>query len=221
MPILLVEDNQDVANSIISELHKKNYLVEHVNTVSDALAYIEHQKLDLVILDLMLPDASGFDLINRVRTKDNTIPILVISALTEVDYRIKGLNMGADDYLVKPFNPEELIARVFALLRRQSNTATNRLKFKTLELDLDEQIAYREGQPIELRRKEFQLLEYLIRNQGIVLSRFQLLDHAWGTDADIDSNKVDVHIRLLRKKIDIPFDEGYIRTIKGSGYVLR
>lgn len=221
MSILLVEDNPDLSENVIQTLTKEGFIVKHCITKEDILFYCEEYQFDLILLDILLPDTSGFELIEILRKKQNNTPILVISALSEVDYRIKGLDLGADDYLPKPFHIEELIARSRALIRRKSNATTNTIHYQTLGLDIEKMCAHRDGQVIELKLKEFQLLDFLIRNAGHVKTRSQILDHVWGIDSLSESNTVDVHVRMLRRKIDDPFEYGYIKTVKGMGYVLK
>lgn len=221
MKLLLVEDNLALSTALIPFLEKSGYNCEHCTTAQDALSLLESSVFDLILLDIVLDESSGYDVISSLRRKKDTLPILVISSLSEVDNRIKGLTLGADDYLTKPFDNRELLARISSLLRRHLPVINHHLTFKSLSLDLNTGCAYRENHTIELRKKEFLLLEYLMINQGMILSRNKLLDRVWGTEVDIDSNKVDVHIKNLRKKIDLPFDEGYIKTIRGLGYVLR
>ena len=221
MKLLLVEDNLSLSEALIPFLEKNYYTCEQCTTANEALILLESSVFDLLLLDINLEESSGYDVITALRKQKKHIPILVISSMSEVDNRIKGLTLGADDYLTKPFDNRELLARIESLLRRHLPVTNHHLQFKSLSLNLESGCAHREGTIIELRKKEFLLLEYLIINQGMILSRNKLLDRVWGTEVDIDSNKVDVHIKNLRKKIDLPFDEGYIKTIRGLGYVLR
>lgn len=221
MKILLIEDNQEIGSYLQKELSKAGYLTTHCLEGDEGLGMLGYTSFDLILLDIMLPDMDGFEIITTLRRTKNDIPIIVISALTEVDYRIKGLNIGADDYLTKPFEVQELIARIRVLLRRQANQPSNKLEFNDLSLDLETHKVFRAGTELDLRAKEYQLLELLLRNQGKVLSRTAILEHIWDMNYDGDSNTVDVHIRYLRRKVDLPFKTGYIKTIKGFGYVLK
>lgn len=221
MKILLIEDDPEIGSYLQKSLQQEGYPTTHCREGEEGLDMLAYTTFDLILLDIMLPDQDGFSIIQQLRDRKNTIPIIVISALTEVDYRIKGLNIGADDYLSKPFEVQELIARIRVLLRRRANQATNTLQYKDLSLDLETHKVFRQNVEIELRAKEYQLLELLLRHQGKVLSRVTILESIWDMNYDGDSNTVDVHIRYLRKKVDLPFKTGYIKTIKGFGYVLK
>jgi two-component system, OmpR family, copper resistance phosphate regulon response regulator CusR len=221
MKLLIVEDNIVLITTLNVFLSKEGYVCEYCDDAYDALHLLDSQTFDAVILDINLGESSGYTVIKKLREDKKNMPIVVISALSEIDQRIKGLELGADDYLTKPFDNLELLARLKALLRRASSIKENKINYKELSVDLDTCMATRNQIDIPLRKKEFLLLEYLLLNKGIILSRFQLLDRVWGSDSDIDSNKVDAQIKNLRKKIDFPFDEGYIKTVRGLGYVLR
>lgn len=221
MALLLIEDNIPLATTIMSRLKAEYFTVQHCILKDDILHYLQEFKYDLILLDILLPDWNGFDAISHIRSCQKETPILVISALSEVDYRVKGLDMGADDYLTKPFNTTELIARIKVLLRRNIYQTQNLLVFRDLTLDLNKHAVVRDGKAITLRAKEYQILQLLLRYQGRVFSRQQLLEQVWGSNAESESNTIDVHIRYLRKKIDEPFKIGYIKTIKGIGYVLK
>ncbi len=221
MKLLIAEDNISLMATLKRVLNTEGYICEYCDDAYEALHLLDTQTFDAVILDINLGESSGYTVIQKLREEKNNIPIVVISALSEIDQRIKGLELGADDYLTKAFDNLELLARLKALLRRSSSIKENKINYKDLCIDLATCMATRNQIDIPLRKKEFLLLEYLILNKGIILSRFQLLDRVWGSDSDIDSNKVDAQIKNLRKKIDLPFNEGYIKTVRGLGYVLR
>jgi DNA-binding response OmpR family regulator len=221
MKLLLVEDNLALVNTLLNFLTEQGFECTHTADANEALHQLDTPIFDAIILDINLGESSGYTVIKKCRQNKNAIPILVISSLSEIDHRIKGLNQGADDYLTKPFDNNELLARLQALLRRATGLNKNQISHKDLLLDLDSGLAHRENKKIPLRKKEFLMLEYLLLNKGVILTRFQILDRVWGTESDIDSNKIDVHIKNLRKQIDLPFEEGYIKTVRGVGYVLR
>jgi DNA-binding response OmpR family regulator len=221
MKLLIVEDNEPLVEVLKQFLTSHDFVLECCSDADDAFYLLETNTFDALILDINLGETSGYTVIQRLRKTNNPLPILVISSLSEIDQRVKGINLGADDYLTKPFDNQELLARIQSLLRRCLPVDKNQLIFKELSLDLDSCMAQREGVAISLRKKEFLLLEYLLLNKGVILSRFQLLDRVWGSESEIDSNKVDVHIKNLRRLIDLPFDEGYIKTVRGLGYVIR
>ncbi len=222
MKILIVEDDLKIANFIKKGLKEAGFSAEIVSDGLEALAKILNEEFDLFIIDLMLPRLDGFSLIEIVRQKGITTPILVLSARRAVEDRVRGLEIGSDDYLVKPFAFEELIARIHALLRRKTAFQRNAsyLKVADLELDLLKREARRGGKRIELSNKEFQILEYLMRNAGRILTRTQILSHVWGYQFDPSTNIVEVHICRLREKIDKGFPKKLIRTVRGAGYVL-
>lgn len=222
MKILIVEDNIHLVKSLTNLLKKEGIAYENTQSEYEAIELVKQDVFDIVLLDIGLADGNGFNVIKAIRKSKNAILILVISSLSEVEQRVKGLNLGADDYLVKPFENTELLARINALSRRlRTINKEHTLSFKNLILNTKTCTAYRENIEIELRKKEFLILEYLLQNTGIVLSREKLMDRVWGTETDIDSNKIDVHVKNLRKKVDAPFKEGYIKTVRGLGYVIR
>lgn len=218
MKVLLVEDDRETAATLKEEL-EKNYIVEPSFTGEEGEYQAEINEYDLIILDLGLPDKDGKEVCINIRKKDRQVPILVLTGEHDLDTKVSLLDLGADDYLTKPFSLSELQARIRALLRRRNYMlAPNLLSVDDLTLDLHKKIAKRGVKNILLRRKEFYLLEYLIRNAGRVVSRSMILDHVWESNCESLTNVVDVHIKYLRDQIDRPFDKQLIKTVHGLGY---
>ena len=205
---------------MVKKLRSSGFSVDSCFNGSDALEYISMGNYDIVLLDIMIPEPNGVEVLKIVRNDGNNVPIILITAMGSVDNRIKGLNFGADDYISKPFNFDELEARMYAVLRRQSGNATNKYTIADLVVETDTRKVIRGGKDIELSAKEFSILEYMIRNKGIVLSRDKIEQNAWDFTYEGGSNIVDVYIRYLRKKIDDDFDIKLIHTKRGAGYVL-
>jgi two-component system copper resistance phosphate regulon response regulator CusR len=219
MRILVVEDERRIADFISRGLQDAGYSVDIAGTGTAAVE-IEHQGgFDLVILDLMLPDMDGLQVLEQIRSRRAGPPVLILSARGAVDDRVQGLERGADDYLVKPFAFVELLARVRALLRRGQPSA-ERLEVADLIMDTVRRKVNRSGAPIDLAPKEFGILEYLMRNKGRPLSRTMIVEHVWDMDYDGLTNIVDVYIRHLRSKIDDPFPAKLIHTVRGVGYMI-
>jgi DNA-binding response OmpR family regulator len=193
--------------------------VDHAANGRGALDHVHATEYDLIILDLMLPDMDGFDLLEKLRNRKTSSPVLILSARDAVDDRVRGLEGGADDYIVKPFAFVELLARVRALLRRGQATP-ERLQVGDLVLDCIRRKVTRSGQGVELAPKEFSILEYLMRNRGRPLSRTMIVEHVWDVEYDGLTNIVDVYIRHLRSKIDDPYSQKMIQTVRGVGYML-
>ncbi|MEK6773249.1 MAG: response regulator transcription factor [Bdellovibrionota bacterium] len=223
MRILVVEDQPKMSNFLKHGLQEVGYAVDIAETGSAAESYLTQGEYDLVILDVMLPDQSGFDTARHIRRDSYHGPILMLTALSTTKDKVNGLDAGADDYLTKPYSIEELLARVRALLRRQSpNQATSSvLKFDDLEMDLVHRKVKRDNQEIILTTKEFSLLEYFLRNPDRPLGRIAIAEHVWDLHFDSESNVIDVYVNLLRKKVDVPFKKKLIHTVVGVGYVLR
>lgn len=220
--ILIIEDEKAIARFMQLELEHEGYQVTIVNNGLQALTVLEEGKIDLAILDLMLPGISGIEVCRRVR-QFSDLPIIMVTAKDETADKVTGLDMGADDYLTKPFAVEELLARIRRLLRRSqikeerdSVLAAADLRLNTLTYEVT-----RAGKAIDLTKKEYELLHFLLYNQGIVLSREKILENVWGYDYNSDTNIVDVYIRYLRSKLDEPFTAKLIQTVRGIGYVLR
>ncbi|MFC1545359.1 response regulator transcription factor [Gemmatimonadota bacterium] len=222
MRILVVEDQKKVAQALKKGLEAEHYEVEVASTGEDGFFLVSSQTFDLVLLDLMLPGRSGIDVLHTMREQEIQTPVLILTARDAVEDRVIGLDAGADDYLVKPFAFPELLARIRALLRRGRSDQLLRLKFSDLEMDLVTRQVRRADQEIQLSAREYDLLEYLLRNCGHVVSRQMLARDVWQeTDrvTPID-NVIDVHITRLRKKVDQPFEQPLIRTVRGVGFVI-
>jgi two-component system, OmpR family, response regulator len=219
MHILIVEDEQRLARLIARVLGEERHVVDIANDGDTGLDLALRGTYDLLILDLMLPGRSGLDICKQVRAQKLQPAILMLTARGSIEDRVAGLRIGADDYLVKPFAMEELVARVDALLRRgRAISDTQRLQVGDLTLDLLRREAQRDGRIIELTAKEFALLEYLMRHPGQVLARTQIIDHVWRYDSDALSNVVDIYIHYLRDKIDRGSARPMIKTMRGVGY---
>jgi len=223
MKILLAEDDLRLARAVRRVFEEELHNVEIVGNGTEALGTATGGEFDVMVLDVMLPDLDGFEVCKRMRASGVQTPVIMLTARTDVEDRVKGLDSGADDYMVKPFAVAELMARVRALGRRGARMANgrNQLRAGDLMLDVSRHSAVRGEEEIELTVKEFQLLELLLRHQGQVLSRAQILDHVWQYDRDFASNVVDIYIHYLRNKIDKGFDKQLIHTIRGVGYTLK
>jgi two-component system copper resistance phosphate regulon response regulator CusR len=219
MRILIVEDEKRIADFLSRGLQGAGYAVDIAPNGGQALECIHSTDYDLVILDLMLPDMDGLQVLQRVRSRQPGPPTLILSARGGLDDRVKGLEQGADDYLVKPFAFVELLARVRALLRR-GQPAPEKLQVSDLTLDCIRRKVARGGETIELAPKEFGILEYMMRNKGRPLSRTMIVEHVWDMDYDGLTNIVDVYIRHLRSKIDDRFPLKLIQTVRGIGYMI-
>ena len=215
MRILLVEDDDLLAAGIRDTLERALYAVEWVPDGAQALAALKSNTFDLVVLDLGLPKVDGVEVLRKVRGEGGTVPVIVLSARDTASDRVLGLDAGADDYLIKPFDVDELLARVRAQLRRQRGAAVNVIEHGPLRLDPAALTVTYEGQPVALQRREFMLLQKLLQSAGQVLSRAQLEDSLYGWDSGVESNSVDVHIHKLRRKL---YPE-VIRTVRGVGYI--
>jgi len=219
MRILVVEDEKRIADFLSRGLESGGYSVDVAGDGATALEMVHATEYDLIILDLGLPDMDGMAVLKKVRTRKTSPPVLILSARDAVDDRVKGLETGADDYLVKPFAYVELLARVRVLLRRGQPTP-ERLQVGDLSLDCIRRKVTRAGENIELAPKEFSILEYLMRNRGRPLSRTMIVEHVWDMDYDGLTNIVDVYIRHLRSKIDEKWPDKMIQTVRGIGYML-
>ena len=220
MRILVVEDEKDLNRIITKKLEKEHYSVDSCFTGDDALDYIRGADYDLVLLDIMLPGKDGFEVMKHIKSSRLT-PVIFLTARDSVDDRIKGLDSGAVDYVVKPFSLNELMARVRAATRRNFSLEKNEITVDDLVLDIKAHSVKRAGKSISLSAKEYALLEYLMINRGIVLSREKIENHVWNYDYEGGTNVVDVYIRYLRQKIDHNSHNRLIHTVRGVGYVLR
>jgi heavy metal response regulator len=221
MRILVVEDEEKVASFIRKGLVEEHYAADVAPDGEEGLAMAQINPYDLIILDLMLPKLDGFRVLQRMRADGVETPVLVLTARDGVSDRVRGLDLGADDYLTKPFAFAELLARVRALLRRGKPQRTPTLKMADLVLDPASRRVTRSGKAIDLTAKEYALLEYLLRHQGQVLTRTMISEHVWDQSFDSYTNVIDVYVNYLRKKIDQGFEPKLIHTIRGVGYVLR
>lgn len=221
MRILIVEDEPDLLDALKKQLQSSGYSVDACGNGLDAEDYLKMATYDAVVLDIMLPGIDGLTLLKKMRAEGNTTHVLLLTALDSIENKVNGLDAGADDYLVKPFAYDELLARLRVLLRRRSGQTTNILEYGGLVMDLNSRTVTRDGTEITLSSKEFAVLEYLLRNPGRVLSRDKIENHVWNYDFEGGSNVVDVYIRYLRKKIDNGFNKKLLHTIRGAGYVLR
>lgn len=215
MRILIIEDDLALANGVMQNLKQQGYSLDHFDRVSLAVHACAQAHYDLIILDLGLPDADGLTFLEKYRKKHSS-PVLILTARDGVEDKIKGLDLGADDYLLKPFDQNELQARIRALLRRSHGNATHTIEFGPLQLNLNSRAVTFYGQPVSLSRRELNLLEVLLQNQGKVMSRFSLEQTLYSWDDDIESNALEVHIHNLRKKIA----KKLIKTVRGVGYMV-
>jgi heavy metal response regulator len=221
MKIVLIEDDRRTASFIIKGLRQEGYSVDHADDGETGLALALSRAYDVAVIDIMLPKIDGLTLISKLRNSGNRTPALILSAKSSVDDRVKGLQTGGDDYLVKPFAFSELLARIQALLRRATPfTAADILTVDDLTIDIVQRKVYRADKKIELQPKEYALLEYLMRNAGRVISRTMIMEHVWDFNFDPMTNVVDVMICHLRDKIDRSYARPLIHTIRGFGYVL-
>ncbi len=222
MRILLVEDEPKVASFIKKGLEEQTYEVDQAYDGTYGVKLALQQDYDLVILDVILPNISGLDVCRQIRQHNTSVSILMLTALGSTDDKIIGLDAGADDYLTKPFEFKELLARIRALTRRGTDLpASEVLRLGDLEMDLTRKTVERAGNPISLTAREFSLLHYLMRNKGRVVSRVDITEQVWETSFDTGSNVIDVYINFLRKKIDKGHDTKLIHTLVGMGYVLK
>ncbi len=221
MKILLAEDEVDLNNVVTRYLKKNGYSVDSVLDGEEALDYLEYSEYDLVILDIMMPKVDGFEVIKKLRDKGNHTSVLMLTARDSADDKIKGLDLGADDYIVKPFDFNELLARIRAVVRRKYGNSSNKLVIGDLILDTSEKSVTRAGKQIELTGKEYEVLEYLMQSKNRILSRDQIKEHVWDFDYEGDSNIIDVLIKNIRKKIDIEDGKQIIYTKRGLGYVIK
>lgn len=221
MRVLVVEDQKKMLGFIRKGLESIGYSVDTAESGASGEALCTGNEYDLIILDAMLPDQSGLDTARHLRRDGCSTPILMLTALSGTKDKVNGLDAGADDYLTKPFEFDELAARMRALLRRHSAVPAAKLNFTDIEMDLVQRKVVRSGKSIALTTKEFALLEYFLRNPNRVLSRAAIGEHVWDVRFDTQSNVIDVYVNMLRKKIDMPFETKVLHTIVGAGYVLR
>ncbi|MEN2401095.1 response regulator transcription factor [Flavobacterium sp. MC2016-06] len=221
--VLLVEDDPRVASFITRGLEEQLYQVKAVSKGFDAINEVMHNDFDIIILDIMLPDITGFEVCEVLRSRKIIVPILILSALDTPHEKVKGLQAGADDYLAKPFLFEELLARINAQLRRSefSNGILDFQSYAGIEINMKEQSASRDGKELNLSPRELKLLIFFMKNRERALSRISIAEAVWSIDLDMSSNTVDVYINYLRNKVDKSFPAPLIHTIKGTGYMLK
>lgn len=222
MKVLIIEDDEKVAGYIKNGLAENGHTADVAGNGKDGLFLATTEKYDVLIIDRMLPELDGLTIIKTLRGSENTTPVLILSALGEVDDRVKGLRAGGDDYLVKPFAFSELLARIEVLQRRISRGTPDEthLCARDLEMDLLSRKVTREGKILDIQPREFRLLEYLLRHKGQVVTRTMLLEHVWDYHFDPQTNVIDVHISRLRGKIDSQSKNPLIKTVRGAGYII-
>jgi two-component system OmpR family response regulator len=222
MRILVIEDEKDVADYIAKGLRETGHVADVTHDGKEGLLMATTGDYPIIILDRMLPNLDGITILKTLRGAGNATPVIILSALSEVDDRVQGLKAGGDDYLVKPFAFTELLARVEALIRRNKGDAESITKLEAgdLEMDLLSRNVVRSGKKLNLQAREFSLLEYLLRNKGQIVTRTMLLENVWHYHFDPQTNVIDVHISRLRRKVDDDFPRALIKTVRGSGYVI-
>lgn len=221
MRILIVEDEKSLNRIMAKQLKASGYSVDCAFDGEEAYELISMTDYDAAVFDVMMPKIDGFSLLKKIRKEGNSLPVLFLTARDSIEDRVEGLDIGADDYLVKPFAFEELLARIRVLIRKNSVSKSNVITVADLTVDISSRKVTRCGKDISLSAKEYELLQYLAVNNGIVLSREKIEDHIWNYDYEGGTNVVDVYIRYLRKKIDEGFNKRLIHTVRGMGYVLR
>ena len=221
MRILIAEDEKDLNRILASRLEAEHYSVDACFNGKEALEYLASAEYDAVVLDIMMPGADGLTVLKKMRDRNDGTPVILLTAKDSVEDRVRGLDAGANDYLVKPFAFEELLARIRVLLRKPAETPKTCYRVGDLEVHMDTHQVVRGGKEIRLSGKEFALLRYMVQNEGIVLSRDRLEEHLWNFDYAGGSNVIDVYIRYLRKKLDEGHETKLIHTVRGTGYVLK
>ncbi len=221
MKVLVIEDDRKIASFVQKGLKEQGFVVETSRDGDEGYALATTQAYDVIVLDIMLPGRDGLSILRALREKKNTVPVILLTARTALNERVEGLDLGADDYVAKPFYVEELIARINAVVRRASGDQLSMLQAGDLVVNLTRREATRGDEPIELTAREFNLLELLVRSPGRVFTRTQILEHVWGYDFDPQTNVVDVYIRRVRSKIDRHSEQSLIETIRGVGYRFR
>ncbi len=217
MRILIVEDDETLANILKEGLTEEGYAVDVAYTGDDGLYMAETMPYDVIVLDLMLPEVDGFTVLERLRAKGIQTPVLILTARDSIDDKVKGLDKGADDYITKPFEFSELLARIRALIRRASGKRSPVIKIRNISIDTASREVYKDGQKIPLSAKEYAILLYLATNQGKVVTREELTEHIYDWEKSIESNVIDVYINFLRKKLS----KDLIETVRGAGYIIR
>ena len=221
MKILVVEDERDLNRIITKHLKKNNYSVDRCFDGQKALDFISYSEYDLIITDIMMPNVDGYEFIDKLRANKNNTPVIMLTAKDTLEDKIVGLDSGADDYIVKPFEFDELLARIRVLMRRNYGLATNIIQIEEVTLDLAKKQVTKSGEIIDLTGKEYEVLEYLMKNKGSILSRDQILNHVWDYEYEGASNIVDVIIKNIRKKLDRGEGNTIIYTKRGLGYFVK
>lgn len=221
MRILIIEDEKNLAEILKKGLEENGFTIDLSFDGEEGLFMAETYPYDAVLLDILLPKANGLTILNKLRAKEIDVPVLMITAKGEVEDRIKGLNIGADDYIAKPFDFSELLARLKSVIRRSKGKPSPVIAIDDLTIDTNSRIVTRAGKEVKLSATEYNLLEYLALNSGKAISRTELIDHIYDTEFELDSNIIDVYINYLRNKIDRGFSKQLIKTIRGAGYILK
>ena len=221
MKILVVEDEKDLNRVITKHLKKNNYSVDSCFDGEQALDYVLYGEYDLIITDIMMPKIDGYELIKQLRVKGNSTPVIMLTAKDSLDDKILGLDSGADDYIVKPFEFDELLARIRVLMRRNYEFATNIIQVDDVVLDISKKQVTRSSESIVLTGKEYEVLEYLFKNKTGIISREQILNHVWDYDYEGASNIIDVIVKNIRKKLDVGSKKPIIHTKRGLGYFVK
>ena len=203
MKILVVEDEKDLNKIIVKHLLKQDFIVDYAYNGLEALDFVAYTKYDLIILDIMMPEMDGFEFAKKIRDEENDTPILFLTAKDTIEDRVRGLDLGGDDYLIKPFDFKELLARIRAIVRRKNGESSNIIRVFDLSVDINKKQVKRGSKLIDLTTKEYQVLEYLLRNKNQILTRENIRDGVWPYDSSAESNVIDVLIKNIRKKIDI------------------
>lgn len=221
MKILVIEDERDLNRIITKHLKKNNYSVDSCFDGQEALDFISYSEYDLIITDIMMPNVDGYEFIDKLRANKNDTPVIMLTAKDTLEDKIMGLDSGTDDYIVKPFEFDELLARIRVLMRRNYGLATNIIQIEEVTLDLAKKQVTKSGEIIDLTGKEYEVLEYLMKNKGSILSRDQILNHVWDYEYEGASNIVDVIIKNIRKKLDRGEGNTIIYTKRGLGYFVK
>lgn len=218
MHILLIEDDTKLSRLVAKALEADGYVCDNASTIESARRKIDKDGYDLIILDLVLPDGDGVDYCREIRASAVSTPVLILTSRSRTIDKISGLDAGADDYMPKPFSPNELKARIRALLRRPQQTIGEEIICGDIKLNVLSHVVTRSGKQVSLMPKEYSLLEYLMRKKNLVVKKEELLRHVWGIYSKTSSNRLEVYIRYLREKIDLPFGQQTIKTVRGLGY---
>ena len=220
MNIILIEDDHTIAESISKGLSQHDFMVTHFADGKEGFEALIQQNFDALVVDVMLPSMNGLEIVEKIRAVQNTVPTIILSAKKTVDDRINGLQVGADDYLTKPFHFNELLLRLQAITRRQAPQITTTLKVRNLEINIIDKTLRKDGELIELEPREFSLLEYLAKNKDVILSREMIMKNAWNYSFDPNTNVIEARMCHLRRKIETADEKKFIRTVRGLGYVL-